>query len=64
MKPGKQKAIYGSKCVRTTVSMPESYYRDLERIADQKKVSIAWVVRDAVESYLTQQLPLFFKREP
>lgn len=45
--------------VRTTVSVPEGDYAELERIAQRKKVSVAWVIRDAVERYLRNELPLF-----
>ena len=38
--------------VRTTVSIPVADYEQLERIAIEKKVSVAWVVRDAIERYL------------
>ncbi len=31
----------------------------LEGIASQKKVSLAWVVRDAAESYVADKWPLF-----
>jgi hypothetical protein len=44
---------------RISVTFPSDYYAELQRIAEQSKVSVAWVVRDAVEKYLTQQSPLF-----
>jgi hypothetical protein len=34
-------------------------YRTLEDIARRKKVSLAWVVRDAAEKYVAEQWPLF-----
>jgi predicted DNA-binding ribbon-helix-helix protein len=45
------------KVVRTTFSLPVQDYHELERIAEQKKVSVAWVVRAAVEEYLAAQSP-------
>jgi hypothetical protein len=36
-----------------------SRYNELERIADGKRVSVAWVVREAVDEYLVSQAPLF-----
>ena len=33
----------------------------LGRIARDKKVSLAWVVRDAVDAYLTEKWPLLKK---
>ena len=46
---------------RTSVSFPPDLYQTLEQIAKQKKVSVAWVVRDAAEKYVAQQWPLFEK---
>jgi hypothetical protein len=47
------------KTLRTTVTVPAEDYAELERFAEQKKVSVAWVVRDAVEHYLKKESPLF-----
>jgi len=47
------------KSIRTTVSVPTEDYAELERIAEKKKVSVAWVVREAVDQYLKTQSPLF-----
>jgi metal-responsive CopG/Arc/MetJ family transcriptional regulator len=41
--------------VRSSISFPQDIYTDLEKIAYKKKVSLAWVVRDAVEIYLKEQ---------
>jgi len=40
---------------RASVSFPEDIYREIEQIALNKKVSVAWVVRDAVERYVADQ---------
>lgn len=45
--------------LRASVSFPPPLYRTLEQIAKQKKVSIAWVVREATEKYVADQWPLF-----
>jgi len=44
---------------RASVSFPPDLYSTLEAIAKQKKVSIAWVVREAAEKYVDAQWPLF-----
>jgi hypothetical protein len=44
---------------RTSVSFPPEIYKTLEDLASKKKVSIGWVVRDAVEKYVADQWPLF-----
>ena len=45
--------------VRASISFPPDLYRTLEEIAKQKKVSLAWVVRDAAEKYVEEKWPLF-----
>ena len=45
--------------VRATISFPPELYATLEEIAHQKKVSLAWVVREAAENYLAAKWPLF-----
>lgn len=44
--------------VRTSVSLPQGLHAELERIARDKKVSLAWVIRDAAEKYVAAQWPL------
>jgi predicted DNA-binding protein len=44
---------------RASISFPPEVYQTLEDLAKKKKVSIAWIVRDAVERYVTDQWPLF-----
>lgn len=41
--------------VRASISFPPDLYQVLERIARQKKVSLAWIVRDAVEKYVGEE---------
>jgi predicted DNA-binding ribbon-helix-helix protein len=41
--------------VRASISFPPDLYATLEEIAKQKKVSLAWVVRDAAERYISDQ---------
>jgi metal-responsive CopG/Arc/MetJ family transcriptional regulator len=44
---------------RISVSFPKDIYAELERIAEAKKVSLAWVVREAAEKYVADQQQLF-----
>jgi macrodomain Ter protein organizer (MatP/YcbG family) len=44
--------------VRASISFPEEQYQVLERIASENKVSLAWVVRDAVDIYLKSKWPV------
>ena len=44
--------------VRATISFPTDVYATLDEIAKQKKVSLAWVVREATEKYLADKWPL------
>jgi len=45
--------------VRASISFPAEVYGTLAQMAKQKKVSVAWVVRDAAERYLAERWPLF-----
>jgi metal-responsive CopG/Arc/MetJ family transcriptional regulator len=45
--------------VRASISFPQEIYQTLEDIARQKKVSLAWVVREAAEQYIAEKWPLF-----
>ncbi len=46
----------GPASVRASISFPPDIYEVLEQLARQKKVSLAWVVRDAVERYVVAEL--------
>ncbi|HBL24459.1 MAG TPA: hypothetical protein DDZ40_10150 [Deltaproteobacteria bacterium] len=50
--------IATAKQVRATISFPPDVYQTLENIAKEKKVSLAWVVREAVEKYIGDKWPL------
>lgn len=50
-----------SKSVRTSVTLPSEVYETLAKVAKSKKVTVAWVIRDAAESYLAAQWPLLGK---
>jgi predicted DNA-binding protein len=43
---------------RASVTFPPELYETLEAIAKSKKVSIAWVVREAAEKYVSDEWPL------
>lgn len=45
--------------LRASVTFPPELYQTLEQIAKQKRVSVAWVVREAAEKYVADQWPLF-----
>lgn len=45
-------------CVRASISFPVEVYETLEMIAKEKKVSLAWVVREAAEKYIADKWPL------
>lgn len=49
--------------VRATISFPPELYKTLEDIARQKKVSLAWVVREAAEQYIADKWPLLVPRK-
>ena len=41
--------------IRASISFPPEVYETLESIAKEKKVSLAWVVRDAAERYIVEK---------
>lgn len=44
--------------VRVSVSLPRGLHTELEQLARDKRVSLAWVIRDAAEKYVADQWPL------
>jgi len=40
---------------RASITFPPKLYRTLENLAKEKKVSLAWVVREAAEMYVAGQ---------
>lgn len=51
----------GSKSVRLSVTVPKEHHEELTRIAVKNRVSVAWVVRAAVERYVTDEAPLLYQ---
>lgn len=47
------------RSARASASLPPDIYQTLQDIAREKKVSVAWVIRDAAERYIAEQWPLF-----
>jgi len=47
-----------STAVRASISFPPDVYETLQEIAREKKVSLAWVVREAAEKYIADKWPL------
>ena len=47
-----------SKGTRITVTIPPHDYGVVRRMAQDKKVSAAWIVRDAVEKYILTEKAL------
>jgi hypothetical protein len=41
--------------IRASISFPAEIHRTLEELAREKKVSLAWVVRDAADKYIAEQ---------
>jgi len=44
---------------RVSVTLSPDVLATLEKIAQEKKVSVAWVMRDAAEQYIADKWPLF-----
>ena len=52
----------GRETNRISVTFRAEVYEELRQIAASKKVSVAWVVRDAVDLYLREETPLLHLR--
>ena len=50
------------RAVRMTASLPPEICETLQGIAKQKKVSVAWVIREAAEMYVADQSPLLDRK--
>jgi hypothetical protein len=48
----KKMKAQSSAQVRATIGFPPELYESLQGIAKKKKVSLAWVIRDAAEGYV------------
>jgi len=49
--------------VRASVSFDQHEYAELKAIADSKRVSLAWVVREAVARYLDDRTPPYGRND-
>jgi predicted DNA-binding ribbon-helix-helix protein len=59
----KRKVAGKKRMKRATLSFRAAVYETLEKIAEEKKVSLAWVVREAVDGYIGEKWPLFKGQE-
>jgi len=55
---GRGTVVDSQSMVRASVSLPQGLHAELEQIAREKKVSLAWVIREAAERYVSDQWPL------
>jgi predicted DNA-binding protein len=58
----KRMTAQSTATVRASISFPHEIYETLEDIAKEKKVSLAWVVREAAEQYIGGKWPLFSRK--
>jgi predicted DNA-binding protein len=52
------------RATRASASLPPEIYSTLQSIAKQKKVSVAWVIRDAADKYIAEQRLLLEAPQP
>ena len=57
MKKAERKGMKSHRAalVRASISFPPDLYKSLGELAKRKKVSMAWVVRDASERYVAEE---------
>ena len=48
-------SVAGHRKVCVSMSLPQDLHEEIGRIARARKVSIAWVVRDAIEKYVKSE---------
>ena len=60
---GKAKRKAEGKTLRASVTFPRELYATVEQIAKEKKVSVAWIVREATEKYVSDKWPSFANRQ-
>jgi predicted transcriptional regulator len=53
----------GAVSCRTTVTLSRNDHELLASLAEKRRVSLAWMIRDAVRTYLDQQTPLFSRNK-
>ena len=54
----KGSAETGGKSIRTSVTLSREVYETLGAIAKSRKVTVAWIIRDAAEKYIDNEWPL------
>lgn len=59
VKGNKRASTRRETSIRASVSFPRDVYGTLAEIAKGKRVSVAWVVREAAEQYIADKWPLF-----
>jgi len=52
-----------ARTTRASASFPEALYETLQEIAKEKKVSVAWVIRDAAEKYVADERALLERKQ-
>lgn len=56
-KPRFRSPASGEEVERISVSIPAAKKKVLEEMATEKKVSLAWVIRDAIDRYVADSPP-------
>jgi predicted HicB family RNase H-like nuclease len=47
-----------TKMTRLSVSIPDDHWQQLQFRAKKQKVSLAWLVRNAIDEYMNKDIPL------
>jgi metal-responsive CopG/Arc/MetJ family transcriptional regulator len=58
----KAKVDDSKRMKRMSVGFPHELFATLEQIAEQQKVSVGWIIRDAAEKYVSDRWPLLARK--
>ncbi len=53
---GGRRPLSKNGVTRSTATFPAEIYKTLAELAESKKVSVAWVIREAAEKYVAEQV--------
>ena len=53
-----------STSIRLSITLPKQQHKEIDLLSKRKRVSLAWVIRDAVDQYLRSAGPVVSESIP